>query len=65
MIRRCDVHHVVDLHWPESGSEGLNAAVPRVERATCHEKEALPAGQRQRTSRCRCRRRLVRLASAA
>ena len=64
MIRWFDLHHVVDLHWPESDSEGLNAAVPRVERATCHEKEALPAGQRQCTSRCRCRRRLVRLASA-
>ena len=52
MIRWFGLHHVVDLHWPESDSEGLNAAVPRVERATCHEKDALPASQRQCTSRC-------------
>ena len=46
MIRRCDVHHVADLHRPKSDSEGLHAGAPRVERATYREKEALPAGQR-------------------
>ena len=40
-------HRVIDLHRPESDSEGLNAGAPRVERAIYREKEALPAGQRQ------------------
>ena len=64
MIRWLDVHHVVDLNRPKPDSEGLHAGAPRVECAIYREKEALPAGQRQCTSWCRCRRRLVRLASA-
>ena len=47
MIRWLDVHHVANLHRPKSGSEGLHAGAPRVERAIYREKEALPAGQRQ------------------
>ena len=47
MIRRFDAHIAVDLHRPKSGSEGLHAAAPRVERAIYREKEALPAGQCQ------------------
>ena len=55
---------VVGLQRPKSDYNGLqHAAVSRVERAIYREKEALPAGQRQPTSQCRCRRRLVRLAS--
>ena len=47
MIRWLDLHRDVGLHWPESDSEGLYAAAPRVERVIYREKEALPAGQRQ------------------
>ena len=65
MIRWLDAHIAVDLHRLKSDSECLHAGASRVERAIYHEKDALPAGQRQCTSRCRCRRRLVRLASAA